>query len=96
MLVSNMQSRNGNPVPNQFILSDGAKVTFQSYSSHIATVDMKNKTIELGVNWHYSRTTDKYRNAFFGGLGFNGLSTTADMTKAIKAGCYKDYTIKEL
>ena len=96
MLISNMQSSRGNAVANQFVITDGNKVSFQSYASRIATVDHTAKTIELGEDWHYSRTTDKYRNYFFDGLGFKGLNTTAGMFKAIKAGNYNGYTIKEV
>ena len=96
MLISNMQSSRGNAVANQFIITDGNKVSFQSYASLIATVDHTAKTIELGEDWNYSRTTDKYRNYFFDGLGFHGISSTADLRKAIKAGQYNGYTIKEM
>lgn len=65
MKVSNMTSRNGNDVPNQFLIEDGVIQYFQSYSSIIA----KRVNGELFLDeryWDYSSTTSKYRNMFTG------------------------------
>lgn len=64
MTVYNMESRNGNTVANQFIIEDGRRTVFQSYSSTIAVIDRDNKVIEIHPDWDYSRTTGKYRNLF--------------------------------
>ncbi len=93
MLITSMRSRKGNPVANQFVITEGNKVTFQSYASTIATVDHNKKTISIGEDWDYSKTTDKYRNMFFEGLGFNDISNTTALRKAINKGKYNDYTI---
>lgn len=77
MKVCNMTSRNGNDVPNQFIIEyEGRGVfgnfikreIFQSYSTVIAvrTVWADQTTIELSDTWDYSVTTGKYRNIFLG------------------------------
>jgi hypothetical protein len=78
MKVQNMTSNNGNPVPNQFIITDegrGAlgnfteRQVFQSYDSVIAVRTVwPNKTrVELDrTYWDYSTTTGKYRNQFLG------------------------------
>ena len=94
--VENMTGKNGNAVPNQFIiknlpagsfhtdehgnLSSGA--AFQSYSSVIAFRDYQGK-VWLDINkWDYSRTTGKYRNQF--------LRETKKETEAkIKSGEYE-------
>ena len=67
MKAYNMQSSNGNPVPNQLVLTDneGNKL-FQSYNSIICKISKDNK-VELDEKfWNYSRTTAKYRSAFLG------------------------------
>ena len=84
MKVQNMTSTRGNPVPNQFIITDegrGAlgnflsRETFQSYNSVIAVkTNWSDSTrIELDKNyWDYSVTTGRYRNQFLG----EGISET--------------------
>ena len=65
-----MQSPNGNPVPNQFIIWDNNNCCyFQSYQSIIIKEDHSNypkKTYLDKYYWDYSRTTGKYRNIFLG------------------------------
>lgn len=97
MKVQNMISRtSGRPVANQFIISDNAteRVTFQSYSSMIATIDYPNKRIEIGSDWDYSATTTKYRNQFFRREGFTDLASTKELTKAIYDGKFEDFTVE--
>ena len=93
MKVENMTSRNGNSIPNQFILTDegrGAngnflkREVFQSYDSIIASKTIwKDETkIELDEKyWNYSTTTGKYRNLFLG-------EDRKETEKKIKSGEY--------
>jgi hypothetical protein len=93
MNVKNMQSVNGNDVPNQFIITEegrGAlgnftiRETFQSYNSIIAirTVWPDETRVELDDTfWNYSKTTSKYRAMFLG-------ESTAETKKKIKSGEY--------
>ena len=60
--VSNIQSNNGNNVPNQFILNFERGTVFQSYGSIIA-ISTKGNTY-LTQAHDYSVTTSKYRNLF--------------------------------
>ena len=63
--VQNMESRNGNVIPNQFIITTNDATIFQSYWSVI--VVKTNGKIYLDCNkWDYSTTTGKYRNQFLG------------------------------
>ena len=63
--VQNMQSSNGNDIPNQFeIFTNDGKV-FQSYSSTIAIITDGQIILDRD-KWNYSRTTSKYRNLFLG------------------------------
>lgn len=81
--VRNMESRNGNKIANQFIITDGNKEIFQSYNSVIAIKDYDKNIITLDSNkWDYSVTTRKYRNIFLG----EDKKTTE---KKIKEGIYK-------
>lgn len=96
MRVQNMTSASsGRKVPNQFIIRDDKtnRITFQSYSSMIVTINYQDNTIALGEDWDYSRTTGKYRNQFFDEQGFSDLASTKALTKALKTGKYEDWTI---
>lgn len=69
MKVRNMTSANGNPVPNQFIISDGDTETFQSYRTTIATVDYGPSCADVILDTNalgYSLTTSKYLALFLG------------------------------
>lgn len=56
--------RSGNPVPNQFVETIGTCQYFISYKSVIAKFDFHNKTLTLGRDWDFSRTTQKYLKVF--------------------------------
>lgn len=76
----------GNPVANQYVIYDKPYVVFQSYSSIIAVVDKGQHKVYIGENWHYSRTTDAYRNKFFDEIGLEELSSTGLVNKALTDG----------
>jgi|TARA_R100000482_G_scaffold124738_1_gene78749 hypothetical protein len=64
-----MTGRTGQPVKNQFIISDGDALIFQSYNTVIAKREGygENERIYLDRDsWDYSTTTGKYRNQFLG------------------------------
>lgn len=80
--IENMQSSNGNDVPNQFIISINSIGTFfQSYNSVIAGKTPKGIVLDKN-KWDYSVTTGKYRNQFLN----EGIAETR---KKIKSGEYK-------
>lgn len=90
MIVENMRSpRTGNKVANQFIITDGAHVVFQSYDSTIAEIDFDNRIISIGEDWDYSVTTNKYRNAFFDDMGFSDLASKQGLKKALEKCLYE-------
>ena len=79
MKVSNLISKSGNNVANQFeILTDTARF-FQSYNSIIAKIDYDNNITLDSHYWDYSRTTSRYRNIFLN-------MSTNDIKKDIKLG----------
>ena len=64
MKVRNMTSeRTGREVSNQFIIEDGGKVYFQSYSTIIAMKQAGKIIIDTNAE-NYSRTTSKYLYQF--------------------------------
>ena len=82
MKVSNLISKSGNNVANQFeILTDTARF-FQSYDSIIAKIDDDNNITLDSTYWNYSRTTSKYRNMFLN-------MSTDEIQKGIKSGNIK-------
>lgn len=93
MTVYNMTSRNGNKVANQFIIEDGRRTVFQSYSSTIAVIDVETKVIEIHPDWDYSMTTGKYRNMFFEDEGFRTLASKQGLEKAMSEGFCGDYKV---
>lgn len=62
MKVENMKSYRGNVVPNQFVITIGDAVYFQSYESTIAKV--QGGRLTLGLHWDYSPTTRRFLNKF--------------------------------
>ena len=83
MKISNFTSDNGNKIPNQFLIKEKNKTTFQSYDSIIVVKNHKTgKTYLDSYYWDYSVTTGKYRNQFLG----EGINETR---KKIKEGIYK-------
>ena len=65
MKLKQMTNDRGRAVPNQFIITDGGKVFFQSYESIIAIKEAGKVTLDITC-WDYSKTTGKYRNQFLG------------------------------
>jgi len=80
MKVENFTSSNGNSVPNQFLLTDGNKIVFQSYKSVIAVIENGKVSLDQKF-WDYSPTTGKYRNQFLG-------ETKKETEAKIKSGEY--------
>ena len=85
MLVSNMRSLKGNPVPNQYIIHTNGDVIFQSYNSTIAIVS--DGKITLGCDWDYSRTTMNYLKMFLEGT-IGGYWNKPEILKAINNGLF--------
>ena len=87
MKVENIISKSGNAIANQFVLSGGDELVFQSYDSTIITIDNGTKTVIIGRDYDYSVTTGKYRNIFFEDYApyeLNGLKDLKVLRKAIE------------
>ena len=85
--VENMRSSNGNAVANQFIITSGDKIVFQSQGSVICVKEGDTVTLDSRY-WDYSKTTGKYRNQFLG-------ETKADTQKKIDASVYTLASLNE-
>ena len=85
--VEQMINDRGNGAMNQFILTVGNTIAFQSYDSTIAVVDRDEMTVTIFPDWDYSRTTGKHRNIFFMDYVYiPELATKKGIEKAIKDG----------
>lgn len=81
--VRNLVSYAGNFVPNQFEITVGHKIYFQSYGTVIAMYNQRNHRMYLDKDaWDYSTTTGKYRNIWLG-------EKRAETERKIKNGTYK-------
>jgi len=82
MKISNLESHNGNPVPNQFeVRDDSGNVYFQSYQTVICKID-KEGNVTLDPKYKCSNTTSKYRALFLG-------EDTKTTDRKIQSGEYK-------
>lgn len=94
MKVQNMTSyRSGREVANQFIITDGNKTLFQSYSSPIVEIDRTAKTITVFEDYDYSVTTGKYRNQFMRNEGFSDMASKKGFAEYLELGEIKGYKI---
>ena len=83
MKVLNMTSRNGNQVPNQFIIDDGKKTVFQSYKTIVAVKENGKITLDSKA-LNYSATTTKYLKQFLG-----TTESKKQLQDKIKSGSYQ-------
>ena len=90
MRVENLKNKQGKAVSNQFIITDGNKVAFQSYESLICEIE--NNSITFTKAYNFSPTTSKHRNAFLSDFFMVDIKT-ADVEKMIKDGSYNNYKV---
>ena len=94
MRVEQMINNNGNGAMNQFVLTVGNTIAFQSYDSTIAVVDRDERTVTIFPNWDYSRTTGKHRNIFFDDYArIPALATKKGIEQALKDGKCGDWKV---
>lgn len=90
MKVENITNKQGKKVANQFIITDGNKVAFQSYDSLICEIE--NNAITFTQKYNFSSTTAKHGNTFLSDF-FGCEIKTADVEKMIKCGSFNDYKV---
>jgi hypothetical protein len=64
---------------NQYCIIDWSKKVFKSYDSIIAIYDSKKESLEIWIDWDYSKTTLKHFYAFLDDCNyrFNNLNKKA-------------------
>ncbi|MEG0728192.1 MAG: hypothetical protein RR420_01080 [Anaerovoracaceae bacterium] len=72
--VENIIGRNGDAVKNQFVVTIGDYVIFQSYKSTIAVYNKITRILVVGKHWDYSVTTSKYLKLFIDSYVRNGIT----------------------
>ena len=90
MKVENITNKQGKKVANQFIITDGNKVAFQSYDSLICEIE--NNAITFTQKYNFSSTTSKHRNSFLSDFLMCDIKT-ADVEKMIKCGSFNNYEV---
>lgn len=87
-MVSQLINSEGNPTKNQYIISDGKTIGFQSYNSLVCEIRGRgmgfDNNIVLGCDYDYSKTTMKYLVQFLEQNGFTDLYNIKAVRDAIK------------
>lgn len=89
MLLTNLINERGNAVRNQFVVYDNGKITFQSYSTTICTIENGKVSVNRSM-WQYSRTTAKYLYQFLRENGWK-VYRNKDVQKLIDDGTFKTF-----
>ncbi len=91
-MIANLINDRGNAVKNQFVITDGNTIAFQSYNSRVCEIVRPcgmgfDTLVKIGKNWNYSQTTSKH---FYSFLRQNGLEFLANK-KAIEEAIDRGY-----
>lgn len=89
MLLTNLINERGNAVRNQFVVYDNGKITFQSYSTTICTIENGKVSVNRTM-WQYSNTTSKYLYQFLRANGWK-VYRNKDVQKLIDEGTFKTF-----
>lgn len=89
IMVTNFINERGNAVRNQFVIYDNNKITFQSYSTTICTIENGKVSVNRSM-WQYSRTTAKYLYQFLRANGWK-VYRNKDVQKLIDNGTFKTF-----
>ena len=87
-MVTNLINERGNAVRNQFVIYDNGKITFQSYSTTICTIENGKVSVNRSM-WQYSNTTSKYLYQFLRQNGWHEIKGKKDVEQRIKSGEFK-------
>lgn len=72
--VEGFSGRSGKNVLNQYLITVGNKIIFQSYQTIIAEYNIKNERLTTyGNPYKFSRTTSKYFNEYLNKIGLYGI-----------------------
>ena len=90
-MVSNLINDRENAVRNQFIITEGNTIAFQSYNSRVCEIVKPcgmgfDVLVRFGRDWNYSQTTAKHLYNFLRQNGFEILASKQAIEEAIERG----------
>ena len=90
-MIANLINDRGNAVKNQFIITEGNTIAFQSYSSRVCEIvkpcGMRyDALVRFGRDWNYSQTTAKHLYSFLRQNGLEILASKQAIEEAIERG----------
>lgn len=90
-MVSNLINDRGNAVKNQFVITEGKTIAFQSYNSRICEIVKPcgmgfDVLVRFGRDWNYSQTTAKHLYSFLRQNGLEILASKQAIEEAIERG----------
>lgn len=90
MKVQSLINSNGNAVANQFVITDGTDINFQSYDSMVVSIRKGglgfDRVVVFGRDWDYSRTTMRHVANFLRTYGLDVLASAKDIREALERG----------
>ena len=90
-MITNLINERGNAVKNQFIITEGKTIAFQSYNSRICEIVKPcgmgfDALVRFGKDWNYSQTTSKHLYSFLRQNGLEILASKQAIEEAIERG----------
>ena len=90
-MVTNLINDRGNAVKNQFIVTDGKTIAFQSYNSRVCEIVKPcgmgyDALVRFGCDWNCSQTTAKHLYSFLRQNGLEILANKQAIEEAIERG----------
>ena len=90
-MIANLINDRGNAVKNQFVITEGNTITFQSYSSRICEIVKPggmgfDVLVRFGCDWNYSQTTAKHLYSFLRQNNLKILASKQAIEEAIERG----------
>ena len=90
-MVSNLINDRGNAVRNQFIITEGNTIAFQSYDSRVCEIVKPcgmgfDILVRFGCDWNYSQTTAKHLYSFLRQNNLEILASKQAIEEAIERG----------
>ena len=90
-MFANLINDRGNAVKNQFVITEGNTIAFQSYNSRICEIVKPcgmgfDALVRFGRDWNYSQTTAKHLYSFLRQNGLEILASKQAIEEAIERG----------
>ena len=90
-MITNLINDRGNAVKNQFIITEGNTIAFQSYNSRVCEIVKPcgmgyDELVRFGRDWNYSQTTAKHLYSFLRQNELEILASKQAIEEAIERG----------